>query len=110
MGLPFPNEPEEFLLIETIGLSMSGQPDVRTYGLHRPSYKNGYRSRVSGGQECWTDQPWGLNGEPITEHRKWVLVSADGYIGSFPRWEGPYGVREFFVSFLRREITEVMGE
>lgn len=100
----FRAEPKGCLVIEAV---VSGE--VRTYELHRPQLKNGYRSRVSGGQLHWTDQGQGPNGEPITETREWVLLTGEGaLIGSFARWDGPYSVSEFFLHFLRPQILDML--
>jgi hypothetical protein len=70
------------LLIEFWFDGMAGKDQHRVYEVRR-SPAGCYQSSISGGQEQWTTEPKGLNGEPIIKTREWVVSEDNGYIGSF---------------------------
>lgn len=70
------------ILIEFRFDGMMGKDQHRVYEVRR-SPAGCYQSSVSGGQEQWTTEPHGLNGEPIVKTREWLVSERGGYIGSF---------------------------
>lgn len=74
------------ILIEFRFDGMMGKDQHRVYEVKR-SPAGCYNSSVSGGQEQWTTEPKGLNGEPIVKYREWLVSEHGGYIGSFETLE-----------------------
>lgn len=70
------------ILIEFKFDGMAGKEQHRVYEVRR-SHAGAYFSRVSGGQEYFTTELHGSNGEPIEYYREWVVTERGGYIGSF---------------------------
>lgn len=70
------------LLIEFRFNGMMGKDQHRVYEVRRAP-AGCYHSSVSGGQEQWTKNSYGLNGEPIVKIREWLVSEHGGYIGSF---------------------------
>lgn len=70
------------ILIEFKFDGMTGKDQHRVYEVRR-SHAGAYSSRVSGGQEHFTTELQGPNGEPIEYYREWVVSEHGGYIGSF---------------------------
>lgn len=67
--------------------------------------KYGYHSHSSGGQEHWTDQEQGPDGEEIDMYREWLLACDDSYIGSFISFRHAL---VFIAGSLGRTIGEVV--
>ena len=70
------------ILIEFRFDGMMGKNQYRVYEVRR-SPAGCYHSSVSGGQEQWTTEKEGRNGEPIVKTREWLVSEHGGYIGSF---------------------------
>lgn len=70
------------ILIEFRFDGMMGENQHRVYEVRR-SPAGCYHSSMSGGQEQWTTEKVGRNGEPIVKYREWVVSEHGGYIGSF---------------------------
>lgn len=74
------------VLIECWVDGLMGHDQHRVYEVKR-SFAGCYNSRMSGGQEHWTKEPKGPDGEPIVRWREWVMLEK-GYIASFmAMWE-----------------------
>jgi len=86
--------------------------EKRTYTIER-SPANGFNSSVSGGQECWTKEDRGHNGEPILRHRNWIVCSGggqmklDAYVESFETYEEAV---LFILHNLQADLVEVIRE
>jgi hypothetical protein len=74
------------ILIEFRFDGMMGKDQHRVYEVKRAP-AGAYNSTMSGGQEQWTTEPMGLNGEPIVKKREWLASEHGGYIGSFETLE-----------------------
>lgn len=74
------------ILIEFWFGGMSGKDEHRVYEVKR-ALAGCYRSSISGGQEQWTTESQGPNGEPIVKYREWLVSESGGYIGSFETLE-----------------------
>jgi len=70
------------ILIEFRFDGMMGKDQHRVYEVKRVP-AGCYHSSVSGGQEQWTTEPTGRDGEPIIKTREWLVSEHGGYIGSF---------------------------
>lgn len=70
------------ILIEFRFDGMMGGDRHRVYEVKRAP-AGAYNSSVSGGQEQWTTEKEGRNGEPIIKTREWLVSEHGGYIGSF---------------------------
>jgi hypothetical protein len=74
------------ILVEFWFDGMMGKNQHRVYEVRR-SPARAYHSSVSGGQEQWTTELVGPNGEPIIKEREWLVSEHGGYIGSFETLE-----------------------
>lgn len=70
------------ILVEFKFDGMTGKDQHRVYEVRR-SHAGAYSSSVSGGQQHFTTESKGPNGEPIEYYREWVVSERGGYIGSF---------------------------
>lgn len=74
------------ILIEFCFDGMLGKDQHRVYEVKRaPAWA--YSSSVSGGQEHFTTEAAGPNGEPLERRREWLVTESGGYIGSFETLE-----------------------
>jgi hypothetical protein len=72
----------KLILIEFTFDGAIGKGQHRLYEVRR-SHAGAYSSRSSGGQENFTTESQGPEGEPIEYYREWVVSESGGYIGSF---------------------------
>lgn len=74
------------ILIEFRFDGLIGKDQHRVYEVRR-SPAGCYHSSVSGGQDQWTVESQGPNGEPLVRTREWLVSEHGGYIGSFETLE-----------------------
>lgn len=104
-------EPKKATMLDVWVDGLCGR-EHRTYTIER-SQANAYNSSVSGGQECWTREEKGPNGEPIIRRRNWIVCSGggkmklDAYVASFETYEE--GVL-FILYNLQADLIEVIRD
>lgn len=104
-------EPSKATMLDVFVDGLIGR-EQRTYTIER-SPANGFNSSVSGGQECWTKEDRGHNGEPILRHRNWIVCSGggkmklDAYVASFKTYEEAV---LFILHNLQADLIEVIRD
>jgi len=78
------------------------EKDGRLYEVTSPEAKNGFyaQGHGTGGLLLWTSKDKGPKGEPIKEHRRYLVLEGRGFITETQEWDGILG----FLDSMRFEL------